>query len=66
MPGQSSSEAETVSVNALISDVIGFVSLEKSFAACSIKTKLLAEDDAIVADKDALAAGFDQLSVQRS
>lgn len=48
------SVAETVSINALVSDVIGFVSLEKTFVECSISTKLLAEDDAIVADKDAL------------
>jgi hypothetical protein len=52
--GPMRSEAETVSVNALIHDVIGFVSLEKSFAGCSIETRLLAENDAYVVDKDAL------------
>ena len=42
------------SVNALICDVISFVSIEKNFAKSSIRTKLLAEDDVIVADKDGL------------
>jgi two-component system, NtrC family, sensor kinase len=45
---------ENVSINTLITDVIGFVSLEKTFVKCSISTKLLAEDDTIVVDKDAL------------
>jgi hypothetical protein len=45
---------ETVSVNSLILDVISFVSLNKKSAACSISTQLLADEDAIVADKDAL------------
>lgn len=48
------SKEETVSINALINDVIGFVSIEKSFVGCSITTKLLVEEDAIVTDKDAL------------
>lgn len=45
---------ETVSINSLILDVISFVSLNKKSAECSISTQLLAEEDAIVADKDAL------------
>lgn len=52
--GPTTSEAEIASVNALICDVIDFVSLQKSFAKCSIRSQLLAEDSAIVADKDAL------------
>jgi hypothetical protein len=47
-------KAQTVSVNELILDVINFVSLKKNSAECPIRTQLLAEDDAIVADKDAL------------
>lgn len=47
-------ETETMSVNALIGDVVNFATLEKNFAQASIKTELLAEDDASVADKDAL------------
>ncbi len=52
--GPSRLETETVSVNGLICEVISFVSLEKSFAQSSIRTQLFAEDDAVVADKDAL------------
>ena len=52
--GPRPAEVETVPINALIRDVVGFVSLEKSFTGCSIETKLLVEDDAFVADKDAL------------
>lgn len=48
------SKIEAQSVNTLIKDVISFVSVEKNFSACSIKTKLLIEDDTIVVDKDAL------------
>jgi hypothetical protein len=47
-------KAETVSVNTLICDVVSFVSLNKTSAECSIKTRFLAADDVIVADKDAL------------
>jgi hypothetical protein len=47
-------ETETVSVNALIGDMVSFATLEKNFAQASIKTELLAADDAVVADKDAL------------
>jgi signal transduction histidine kinase len=47
-------EPETVSVNALIGDVVSFATLEKNFAKASIRAELLAEDDAVVADKDAL------------
>lgn len=47
-------ETTTVSVNALIGDVVSFATLEKNFAQASIKTELLAADDAVVADKDAL------------
>ncbi len=47
-------EIEIVSVNSLVRDVISFVSLEKNFAQSSIKMQLLAEDESIVADKDAL------------
>jgi two-component system NtrC family sensor kinase len=52
--GPMRSVPETVSVNALINDVIGFVSMEKSFVQCSITTTFFAEGDAIVADRDAL------------
>ncbi len=47
-------ETETVSVNALIGDVVSFATLEKNFAQAAIKTELLAAEDAVVADKDAL------------
>lgn len=46
-------ETETVSVNAIIGDVVSFATLEKNFAQASITTELLAGDDAVVADKDA-------------
>ena len=47
-------EAQPMSVNALIRDVLAFVTLEKSFADCRIVTRLLAEHDEIIADGDAL------------
>lgn len=47
-------ETETVSVNALIGDVVSFTALEKNFAQASIRAELLAADDAVVADRDAL------------
>lgn len=43
-----------VSVNALISEVVSFVSVEKSFAECRIRTDLRAEHDALLIEKDAL------------
>jgi two-component system, NtrC family, sensor kinase len=47
-------ETETVSVNALIGDVVSFATMERNFAQASIRAELLAADDAVVADKDAL------------
>lgn len=52
--GSNFAATEPFSVNALLDEVIGFISLEKSFACCTIVTELLAEPDEIVADKDAL------------
>jgi len=52
--GPIGSSEGTLSVNTLICDVISFVSMEKSFTDCPIRTQLLSEDDEVVADKDAL------------
>lgn len=46
--------AEPLAVNALITDVLAFVTLEKSFTGCRIVTRLDARHDRIVADSDAL------------
>lgn len=46
--------AESVFINEVIKDVIRFISMEKSCAECSISMRLLKEDVAIIADKDAL------------
>lgn len=48
------SVAGQLAVNAVIDEVIGFIKLEKSFSGCNIITMLHAEQDAIVADNDAL------------
>jgi len=45
---------EETSVNVLIGEVVDFVSLEKSFAACKLSTDFLAVSDKLVIDKDAL------------
>ncbi|MFH0781618.1 MAG: ATP-binding protein, partial [Pseudomonadota bacterium] len=52
--GSNLAAVESFSVNAMLDEIIGFVSLEKSFACCTIIKELLAEHDTIVADKDAL------------
>jgi two-component system, NtrC family, sensor kinase len=52
--GPRRTEAEKVSVNTLIREVISFISLEKTSVESAVRTKLLAEDDVIVADKDGL------------
>lgn len=46
--------AEPVSMHGLIQDVLGFISLEKSSKKCSIKPELLAGEDTVVANRDAL------------
>lgn len=51
--GHGQSEKEEVSVNSLINEVVGFVSLEKSFAECNVSTRFSAERDAVFIDKDA-------------
>lgn len=45
---------EETSVNVLIGEVVDFVSLEKSFAACKLSADFLAVSDKLVIDKDAL------------
>lgn len=52
--GHRPSEKEEVSVNSLIHEVVGFVSLEKSFAECSVSTHFSAGRDEVFIDKDAL------------
>ncbi|KJS01778.1 MAG: hypothetical protein VR65_07600 [Desulfobulbaceae bacterium BRH_c16a] len=52
--GSVRSGEEKISVNVLIGEVMSFVSLEKSFTACTIKTELFAASDQIEVDKDAL------------
>lgn len=49
---------ETVAVNDLILEVLSFISVEKSFAGCRIRTNLLAERDNLMVDKDALCQIF--------
>lgn len=45
---------EIISVNLMIDEVIDFVSLEKTFSDCTIKTDYLTEHDELVGDKDTL------------
>lgn len=52
--GQRNACTESVAVHALITDVVGFVSMEKSCCGCAISTRFMAEDDTLVADQDAL------------
>lgn len=56
--GASLAAVEKISVNAVLDEVIGFVSLEKSFACCTIVKEFFAENDTILADKDALRQVF--------
>jgi signal transduction histidine kinase len=45
---------EKILVDSLINEVIGFTSLEKSFADCTLRTDFLAENNEVVVEKDAL------------
>lgn len=51
-PGRA--DEEKIAVNALIHEVMGFVSMERSFAVCKLTANLSAEGDEVVVNKDAL------------
>lgn len=52
--GPSNENVESVCVDELIRDVIRFVAIEKMFGECNVRTELLTENVAIVANKDAI------------
>jgi len=51
--GPMRSQAEQVSINCLINDMVDFVSMEKSFTGCKVVTKTDALRDTIIIEQDA-------------